>query len=100
MTKRYSLEVYKDENTNFLVYVTETGAIAQAPGVDVPADAKTKAPTWMHGLDFSVRKAAESEFSKDTKKYGVEVYKDENTGYLVYICETGAIAVVPGKGQP
>ncbi len=99
-TKKYGVEVFKDENTGYFIYISETGSIAQAPAVPKPADGKIKAPTWMHGLDFSVRKPAESDFTKDTKKYGVEVYKDENTGHLVYLCETGAIAVVPGKGQP
>jgi hypothetical protein len=99
-TKKYGVEVFKDENTGYFIYISETGSIAQAPAAPKPADGKTKAPTWMHGLEFRVRKAGESDFTKDTKKYGVEVFKDENTGYLVYICETGAIAVVPGKGQP
>ena len=27
----------------------------------------------------------------------VEVFKDNHTGYLVYVCETGAIAILPRK---
>jgi hypothetical protein len=61
------------------------------------AQDKTKAPTWLHGLEFRVRKAGEADFGKETKKYGIEVFKDENTGNLVYISETGSIAVVPAK---
>jgi len=99
-TKKYGVEVFKDENTGYFIYISETGSIAQAPAAPKPADGKTKAPTWMHGLEFRVRKANEPDFTNSTKKFGVEVFKDENTGYLVYICETGAIAVVPGKGQP
>jgi hypothetical protein len=99
-TKKYGVEVFKDENTGYFIYISETGSIAQAPAAPKPADGKTKAPTWMHGLEFRVRRAGEADFTKDTKKYGVEVFKDENTGHLVYICETGAIAVVPGKGAP
>jgi hypothetical protein len=57
----------------------------------------TKAPGWLHGLELRVRKAGEADFTKDTKKYGIEVFKDENTGNLVYISETGSIAVVPAK---
>lgn len=57
----------------------------------------TKAPTWLHGLEFRVRKADEKDFTPTTKKWGVEVFKDENTGNLVYISETGSIAVVPAK---
>jgi hypothetical protein len=58
---------------------------------------ETKAPQWMHGLEFRVRKAGEADFKPDTKKFGIEVFKDANNGNLVYISETGSIAVVPGK---
>jgi hypothetical protein len=99
-TKKYGLEVFKDENTGYFIYISEAGAIAEAPAVPKPADGKTKAPTWLHGLEFRVRKAGEADFTKDTRKFGVEVFRDENTGYLVYLSETGAIAVVPGKPVP
>jgi hypothetical protein len=56
----------------------------------------TKKPTFLHGLDLQVRKAGEKEF-KDARAYGIEVFRDENTGNLVYISETGSIAVVPAK---
>jgi hypothetical protein len=55
-----------------------------------------KDPVWLHGLDLKARKGGEKEF-KDARKYGVEVFKDDNNGNLVYISETGSIAVVPGK---
>ncbi len=58
---------------------------------------ESKAPKWMHGLDLRVRKGGEADFTKDTKKIGVEVFRDENTGNLVYISEAGSIAVVPAK---
>ena len=48
-------------------------------------------------LELRVRKASEADFTKDTEKYGIEVFKDENTGNLVYISESGSIAVVPAK---
>ena len=57
----------------------------------------TKSPSWLHGMELRVRKAGEADWSKDTKKYGIEVFKDENTGNLVYISENGSIAVVPAK---
>jgi hypothetical protein len=61
------------------------------------ADNKVKPPTWMHGFNVKSRKSDQYDFNKDTKKYGIEVYKDEETGNLVYVSETGSIAVVPGK---
>jgi len=49
-----------------------------------------------------VRKPDEEKFTKDTKGFGVEVYRDENNNILLYIAETGAIAAIPagGAGQP
>jgi hypothetical protein len=56
-----------------------------------------KGPKWQYGLGLQVRKGTEDNFTKETKKYGVEVFRDENTGNLIYISESGSIAVVPGK---
>jgi hypothetical protein len=61
------------------------------------ADNKVKAPTWLHGFNVRSRKASEYDFNKDTKKIGIEVYKDEENGSLIYVSETGSIAVLPGK---
>jgi hypothetical protein len=73
------------------------GAVAVSlPNVRAQGGA-AKAPEWKHGMELRVRKAGEPDFNKDTKKYGIEVFKDENNGNLVYISETGSIAVVPGK---
>ena len=58
---------------------------------------KAKAPLWQHGMELMVRKAGEPNFNEHTKKYGIEVFKDENNGNIVYISENGSIAVVPAK---
>ncbi len=97
-TKTVSLEVYKDENTNHLFYATEEGRIAIVPATGVSKPSEVKTPVWYHAFEVKVRKAAEEKFTKDTKAYGVEVYKDENAGMLIYICESGAISVVPAAG--
>jgi hypothetical protein len=59
--------------------------------------AKTKDPSWLYGLNLKARKSNEDDFTKDTKKYGIEVFKDENTNNIIYISETGSIAVAPAK---
>lgn len=56
-----------------------------------------KNPRFLHALELRVRKAGMPDFNKDTPRYNIEVFRDENNGNLVYICETGAIAVVPAK---
>jgi uncharacterized protein YycO len=63
----------------------------------VHAQDTAKKPDWMHGLMVRVRKADEADWNKDTKKVGIEVFKDTNNGNLIYITETGDIAVVPSK---
>jgi hypothetical protein len=95
-TKKFGVEVFKDENNGNWVYVTETGAFAVVPG-KLAGDATGKNPAWKHGMELAVRKAGEKEFTKDTKRFGIEVFLDENNGNLIYIGETGEIAVVPGK---
>jgi len=51
-------------------------------------------------MTVRVRKAGENDFNKDTKQYWIEVYRDLDAGNLVYISETGSIAVVPGANPP
>jgi hypothetical protein len=60
-------------------------------------DAAAKGAKVVHGLDLPVRKVGQKEFGKDDKRFAVEVYRDENNGNLIYITDTGAISVVPGK---
>jgi hypothetical protein len=97
-TKKFGIEVFKDENNGNLIYISETGSIDTVPAkVAVLTTGKIKAPSWKHAMNLKVRKAGEKDFNKDTKVLGLEVFKDENNGNLVYITEKGEIAVVPGK---
>lgn len=91
---KYGIEVYRDANTGTLIYICETGHVALAPEA-TPAKGEGKAPEWLHGLDLSCRRYNEPGFTKDTRKYGVEVFRDATTGNLVFICETGSLAVAP-----
>ena len=92
-TRRYSMEVYHDHAGN-LLYVAETGAIAVVPGK--PLDKDAKAASWHYALGPAVRSADEAEFGRTTPRFGMEVYTDENNGNLVYLSETGSVAVVSG----
>jgi hypothetical protein len=60
------------------------------------AQEKAKDAKVMHGFSIPVRKSTDADFT-NAKKFGVDVYRDENNGNLIYISETGDIAVVPGK---
>jgi hypothetical protein len=59
-----------------------------------PASEAVKGATFSHALVIKVRKSDEAEFTGDTKRFGVEVLRDENNGNLIYISETGSISVV------
>jgi hypothetical protein len=106
--KRFGIEVFKDENTGGLVYISETGSIATAAAPATAPDGKKIAPPKpVYGLTLRVRNADESEFSDKTKKYGVEVFEDPNANTLLYVSETGSVAVMPNlprmddkKGPP
>ena len=91
---KYGIEVYRDGNSDNLIYACESGSIAVAPETS-PVMGKGKAPAWLHGLDLACRKHNEPSFTKETRKYGVEVFHDVTTGNLIFICETGTIAVAP-----
>jgi hypothetical protein len=69
----------------------------QLPFVRAQASSDVKPPKWLYGLTAKARKADEADFTKDTHKYGIEVFKDDNNGNLIYISDTGAIAVVKEK---
>ena len=97
-TKKISLEVFKDENTNHLFYITNAGRIAVVPAGSATKPTEVKAPTWFHGFEVKVRKGDEKSWSGDTRTYGVEVYKDDNANTLLYVSETGDVAVVPAAG--
>ena len=73
------------------------GGIASQFVPPVNAQGEPKAPTWKYGLNARVRTGEEANFNKGTRKFGVEVYLDENNGNLIYISETGSISVVPRK---
>jgi hypothetical protein len=97
-TKKYGVEVYEDSNNGSILYLSETGAIAAVPGALVNKDARSgKEPAFQHGMSLSVRGPTEKDFGKDTKKYGVEAFRDADNGCLVYISDNGNLAVVPSK---
>jgi len=95
--KRFGVEVHQDDNNGTLIYISDAGSFAIVGPKEVGEATKAKDPIYQHGLELSARKAGEEKFSKDTKKYGIEVYQDHANGSIIYITEEGKIAVVPGK---
>ena len=95
-TKKFGLEIFRDDNTGGLIYITENLSIAaSASKAPAPLKEQVKAPKALYGLTLRVRGGDEENFSEKTKKIGVEVFEDENSGDLIYISDTGSIAVMP-----
>ena len=92
-TKVHCMEAFRDPNTDDWLFVTDKGLIAAADGKLFPG-VNNKQPKWVHSVDLQVRKGGIKEW-KDAAKFGIEVYKDGNTGNLVYLTEHGHIAIIP-----
>lgn len=58
------------------------------------AIAQAKSAKNTHGLVLRVRNFDETDFTDKSKRYAIEVWRDENNGNLIYISDTGSIAVV------
>jgi len=91
-TRRIAVEVFEDPNANALVYLSETGSIAVVANPGKLQDGGP--PTWKAAMALAARKAGDKDFDK-ARKYGIEAFQDNRTGNLVFISETGAIAVLP-----
>lgn len=60
-----------------------------------PQPAGSRSFTNLLGNVLAVRGLGETEFTEKTKRFGIEVYRDERHGTLLYITETGDITAVP-----
>jgi hypothetical protein len=92
-TKKVGVEVFEDPNANVFFYLTQFGHVATAPNPGkVPPEAR--GVTWKGAIALKARKGGDKTFDS-AKKYGIEVFQDNRTGNLIFICETGSIAVLP-----
>ena len=90
--KTYCLEIFRDPHTDNALFITSDGRVAAASAKGkILAGSKT--PKCIHSVDLNVRKGGEKDW-KDAAKIGIETYRDENTGNLIYISDSGAVAVV------
>src|SRR5580765_8244349 len=58
---------------------------------------KLKELQWSHAFDLACRKNDEKDITKDTKRWGIEAFRDNNTGAGIglYIGQEGSIALAP-----
>jgi hypothetical protein len=78
----------------FIVVAFIGGYIASELGVRYAFAQGDDKPKWQHGLMLRVRKGDEVDFTKETKRVGIEVFEDPHNGNVIYITENGSIAVV------
>jgi hypothetical protein len=98
--KKLGMEIFRDENTNDLMYITEVGAVTTATSsAPTPDPKKIAAPKTQYGLVLRVRGADEPNFTDKTKQVGLEVYEDPNANLLFYITESGSVATAPNPGK-
>jgi hypothetical protein len=91
-TRTIGVEVYRDENTNNLVYVSETGSLAVVP--EPPGQGKqVSEPRRLYRLHLRVRQSGEN-YTKESLRCNVEVYLHAPTGHLIYLADNGRLAVV------
>jgi hypothetical protein len=101
-----AVETYFDKAAGKLYYATADRkglAITEGPVPVTAADPIR--PKWVRRFDLPVRGWDEKEFDKDTSKVVVEVFRDASAKQLVYVSESGAMAVLPepagaGKAEP
>jgi hypothetical protein len=92
-TPKVAVEVYRDENNGNLVYISDAGALAVVAGVKAAADKPAREPKWLDRLPLRVRQRGD-DFAFSTLRCNVEVYRDENSGCVVYVADNGSLAVV------
>jgi len=58
---------------------------------------KLKELQWSHAFDLACRKKDEANITDKTTRWGVEAFRDNNTGGGIglYISQTGSIAIAP-----
>jgi hypothetical protein len=96
-TPRIGVELFFDDSTKAVIAISETGSIAVTPS---PAGAgPDKTCKWLTAHDLNCRKAGEAEFTQKTKKWGVELFHDRGTNRLLYVCESGSVALAPVPGN-
>lgn len=64
-----------------------------APHLPFGMAQEVRGPRWLYGCEVRVRRGGEAEFTKDTRKLGIEVFRDPNSNNLIYVTQDGAIAV-------
>jgi hypothetical protein len=93
-TPAFGIELWKERATGALVYASEKGPVVVKGNV---SELPTVAPKWVARFKLGIRKEREGRLPDDDRMGSVEIFRDETTGNLLYLCETGHIAVFSGR---
>jgi hypothetical protein len=97
-TRKIAVEVFRDENTGNLVYVSETCAVAVVAAPKEVPPRKAPETRWLYRLKLKVRPPGGGDFTFNTLKCNVEVYRETDSGRLIYLAHDGNLAVsAPGE---
>ncbi|MBY0459223.1 MAG: hypothetical protein K2V38_17980, partial [Gemmataceae bacterium] len=96
-TPRVGVEFFRDSTTKTIIAISDAGSVAvtRAPTGEL---GKSEAPKWLTAHDLSCRKAGEPFFTQQTKKFGVELFQDRPSNTLLYVSDTGSVALAPVPG--
>lgn len=89
-TPKVAVEFFHDPASNALLAITDSGNLAVVPFAEIK---DPKISEWAFAHELRVRKSTEETFTKDTKKYSVEAYKDLASGNLLLVTDQKAIAL-------
>ena len=78
-------------------------AVVQWLHVFMARNVNVKKPVWQQGMSVMRPQAASRHSRRTSKRIGIEVYKDDNNGNLIYVSETGrswCAGKVSARGHP
>ncbi len=96
LEKKLGIEVFREEFTGNLIYISETGHLAVIRRLPVAGPKKDFVAVPLHGLELVIRTDG-----TETRKASVEAVRDDENQVVVYVSETGGLALlpVPSKAQ-
>jgi hypothetical protein len=92
--RSFFVDALFDKTAGRLFYVAQETATLAVVAAEEKSIGNNKPAKTLHRYVLKVREWDEKEFSDKTRRIAIEVFRDENTGNVVYVSETGAVAVV------
>jgi hypothetical protein len=85
-----AVELFRDPSGGAVLAVSDKGQLAVAPAGVLGTEKKVG---WLFAHDLKARGPGEDTFTPKTKAYGVEAFKDQLTGKLLFVSQAGGLAL-------